>query len=44
MTLDRRSLLTGLTITGVTTPMATANAATAPSGGFGADVTTSART
>ncbi|HRF07157.1 MAG TPA: TIGR03808 family TAT-translocated repetitive protein [Xanthobacteraceae bacterium] len=39
MTLDRRSLLTGLTITGVTTPMATANAATAPSGGFGADVT-----
>ncbi|MGE0339550.1 MAG: TIGR03808 family TAT-translocated repetitive protein [Xanthobacteraceae bacterium] len=39
MTLDRRSLLTGLTITGVATPIATANAATAPSGGFGADVT-----
>lgn len=39
MTLDRRSLLTGLTITGAAAPFATANAATAPAGGFGADVT-----
>jgi uncharacterized secreted repeat protein (TIGR03808 family) len=39
MTLDRRSLLTGLTVTGVTVPMATANASAAPAGGFGADVT-----
>lgn len=39
MTLDRRSLLTGLTITGAAIPFATANASTGPSGGFGADVT-----
>jgi uncharacterized secreted repeat protein (TIGR03808 family) len=39
MTLDRRTLLTGLTATGVTAPLTVAYGATAPGGGFGMDVT-----
>lgn len=39
MTLDRRTLLTGLTATGAVAPIGVAYSATAPGGGFGMDVT-----
>jgi uncharacterized secreted repeat protein (TIGR03808 family) len=39
MTLDRRTLLAGLTATGVSAPTAVTYAAIAPGGGFGMDVT-----
>ncbi len=39
MTLDRRTLLAGLTVTGAAAPVSIAYAATAPGGGFGMDIT-----
>lgn len=39
MTLDRRTLLTGPTVTGAVAPIGVAYSATAPGGGFGMDVT-----